>query len=389
MSVVNKMLQDLEARQTTPDAISADYIPPPKSSRKNWYILLIVLLFTAIAYLWFIQPQWVQDRAVSLGLIDIKLQQNQEKTQSRQMNVAKKSAADMEFSSEATTNELLIVPASKIEVPLIDAPSHNEGVKNSTDTAVETTPILSATRSKALDSLLLVSAQQSAELNNKRSSFQALSTIENEDKKQTQSQASFSISDSSEKDKAEGVKQAVISALSEGNNDLAIRRLEELLRVQPDNIEARKRLAALLFAQKRRNQAENVLLQGITNHPLRSDLRLMLARLYMQKNDNDGAIKLLNAVHPDARNHSDFLAYRAALLQQNGHYEQAKGDYLQLIGADTVNAKWWLGLAITQDRLGQNTEALIAYRKAYNKEQLSPSVVKFVEQRIIQMEGAQ
>ena len=55
MSVVNKMLQDLETRQTAPDAVSADYQPPQRSTtRLAWLILLMViaLLFAAVTFMW-------------------------------------------------------------------------------------------------------------------------------------------------------------------------------------------------------------------------------------------------------------------------------------------------------------------------------------------------
>jgi MSHA biogenesis protein MshN len=387
MSVVNKMLQDLESRQATPEAISADYLPPPKSSRKIWYILLIILVFAVTSYLWFMLPQWTKSGSVPLNKIELKPQLSQMNSESEQTE------AESKHSTEVTTGILDIAPANKIEENLDDKESTTESVVTSADAPIKTSETLSVTEPKALNYVANSNSSQSTELRRDQVLGQATNMLENvvkkEDKESTQSETRFSISDSSEKDKAIGAKQKVISALSEGNNELAILRLEELLQVQPDNVEASKKLAALLFAQKRSNEAKYVLQQSMDNHPRRSDLRLMLARLYMQKNDSTAAIKLLNEVQPDAVNQLDFLAYRAALLQQNGSHQQAKDDYLQLIEVDRVNAKWWLGLAITQDRLGQTKEALVAYQTAYSKAQLSPSVVKFVKQRMIQIEGAQ
>ncbi|MFT5675436.1 MAG: MSHA biogenesis protein MshN [Paraglaciecola sp.] len=392
MSVVNKMLQDLEARKATPDAASADYLPPSKSSNRVWYVLLVLLVISLAAYLWFMRPHWTQDSLDSLKQLDPNIQQSQVNTQSKRPDTESQLSAGKKLSGEATTNEVDVALTSKIEETLAHEKNARESSVTSVDTPIEASEMLSATEPKTLNVVQIARAQGSAELSKNeapsKSAKVAKNVVKNELKIAAQPETRFSISDSAEKDRAAGAKQSVISALSDGDNQLAIKRLEELLRVQPDNIEASKKLAALLFAQKRNNEAKYVLQQGIKNHPLRSDLRLMLARLYMQEKDNDAAIKLLNEVQADAVNQSEFLAYRAALLQQNGYYEQAKGDYLQLIAADAVNAKWWLGLAITQDRLGQSTEALVAYRTAYNKAQLSPSVVKFVEQRMILIEGA-
>lgn len=50
MSVVNKMLQDLEARQSQTDEINADYQPPQKKQSKLLVLVLLVLAVAAIIF---------------------------------------------------------------------------------------------------------------------------------------------------------------------------------------------------------------------------------------------------------------------------------------------------------------------------------------------------
>ena len=44
MSVVNKMLQDLEARQSQTDELNTDYQPPLKKQSKRWVLVMTVVV---------------------------------------------------------------------------------------------------------------------------------------------------------------------------------------------------------------------------------------------------------------------------------------------------------------------------------------------------------
>ena len=54
-----------------------------------------------------------------------------------------------------------------------------------------------------------------------------------------------------------------------------------------------------------------------------------------------------------------------------------------------VTAKWWLGLAIARDQLGEINMALQAYNKANSLNQLQGAVNDFIQQRISVLAGAQ
>ena len=50
MSVINKMLQDLDARESSSSAINADYQPPQNKSKSVlWLVLILVLLVSLVA----------------------------------------------------------------------------------------------------------------------------------------------------------------------------------------------------------------------------------------------------------------------------------------------------------------------------------------------------
>jgi MSHA biogenesis protein MshN len=115
----------------------------------------------------------------------------------------------------------------------------------------------------------------------------------------------------------------------------------------------------------------------------------MLARLYVVQKDTAQAINVLTEVQPSTNTQTEYLAYRAALAQQLKQTKLARTDYKALTIIEADNAKWWLGLAIAEDQLGEMDMALQAYNKASSLGQLNVSVNNFVQQRIIILASAQ
>jgi MSHA biogenesis protein MshN len=194
---------------------------------------------------------------------------------------------------------------------------------------------------------------------------------------------------SSQANNTSSLKQQIAESLNNDNLDLAESLLQELLKTEPDNIKARKKLASLLFAQGNYIQSRQLLVQGIELHPTQSDLRLMLARLYMVQKEPSLAMSILAEFQPSRDHQTEYLAYRAALAQQLKQTKLAKTDYQTLTHIESDNAKWWLGLAIAEDQLGETNRAIRSYNKASSLGQLQGSVNEFIQQRMTVLAGAQ
>ncbi|MFQ3235719.1 MAG: MSHA biogenesis protein MshN, partial [Paraglaciecola sp.] len=199
--------------------------------------------------------------------------------------------------------------------------------------------------------------------------------------------AAFNINSASNNPSQAGLKQNINNALAIGNTLVAIEGLQRLLSSEPTNLKARKKLASLLFAENRIDQAKLVLQQGLSLHSLQGDLRLMLAKLLTQQGSGDSAIQLLKEYSPSAVAQPRYYAYRGALAQRLGLFSQAEQDYLLLSNTESFKAKWWLGLAIAQDSQGNAHQARQSYVRADDGDQLSPQVIQFVHKRINDLMG--
>lgn len=358
MSVVNKMLQDLEARQSQTDEIQADYQPPEKKQSK---LLVLVLLILAIA-------------AIIFALTDISqlLSENKKSTaatyiQPLPVTVTKK------INVVPEKRQLTSAPPPKIKAELVTTTSKifaDEAILPQEHKAI-TTKLVSIQNIQSPD-------KQAKTQDSAPSNIQA----------PPEKESSFSMTGSTQENNASSLKQRIAESLSNDNLDLAQSLLYELLETEPGNIKARKKLASLLFAQGNYAQSQQLLAQGIELHPTKSDIRLMLARLYVVQKQPSQAMNILVDFQPSVDNRSEYLAYRAALAQQLKQTELAKSDYQVLTNIESTNAKWWLGLAIAEDQLGDINMAVKAYKMANSLGQLDGSVNEFIQQRISVLAGA-
>lgn len=363
MSVVNKMLQDLEARKDQPEGISADYQPALRRRYGLWWLLLAAVIFAMFAtwiYLVVLAPKSsVALVAPSSALHDELLQDGP----MAPVKVAPKPMLSPDKSKLATGLPILDPKVDSVAVKI--QTGHENAAQN--EVALLAIPISSPPESEIV---------KAAEQSYTPSSVNAI-----------QPAASFSISNTGQPPSGAGLKQSINDALLNGQILIALDGLQQLLIQEPENIRARKKLASLLFAENRIEQAKVVLQQGLATEPQQTDLRLMLAKLLVQQEHPEAAIQLLKEYAPSTIVEPGYYAYRGALAQRLKQFGLAQQDYHALVQAQSSKAKWWLGLAIAQDSQGNVHDALQSYSKADDESQLAPPVLSFVHQRMKELVG--
>jgi MSHA biogenesis protein MshN len=364
MSVVNKMLQDLEARQSQTDEVKADYQPPPKKQSKLLVLILLILAISAIIFALTDTSQMFDNSANTEGNVPTNSQFSPPAPIKKMTVISKKTQLVPQTTSTQPFKQEIELIDSETEVALTNSDLVNQEVQPKEHT-------ITTNKSEPLQQ---VEPKDSTDLNNQKT---------------TEQTSSFSMSDSSAENKTNSLKQRIAESLDNNNHDLATALLGELLVSEPNNIKARKKLASLLFAQGSYAQCKQLLIQGIELHPNQSDIRLMLARLYVVQKEPSKAMNILLGFTPNLGNQTEYLAYRAGLAQQLKQIKLAKSDYQSLTNIEPTNAKWWLGLAIAEDQLGDTNLAVQAYNKAHSLDQLDSSVSDFIQQRISALVGTQ
>lgn len=169
----------------------------------------------------------------------------------------------------------------------------------------------------------------------------------------------------------------------------AISYYEQTLGFDPSMHEARKQLAALHYGQGQLAKASEVLQQGMLLFPQQLDFALLLARVQQASGQADLALVTLANIpdtHPLAR--QKWMA-QSDLAQKLGQFSLSEQAYRQLLQQEPQQAKWWMGLAYALDSQQQFPQARQAYRTALGHRGLSAQASAFIEQRLTQLGDSQ
>lgn len=369
MSVVNKMLRDLEQRETSMDSASADYQPPSRSKLSPPVVAILILFITGAALLlWRSPAQW--QTMVNAAAV-------QEKD-SQQKGTQENQPLQAELAKQKMPQDPLDTIQQQDSAFQLKASVESTKDKGSQPQAEVITQAVLAARSAPPQVLQAPLPEPTPELSSEPSSEQ---TAAQENGRFLVSQSPAAVNPMAD------LKRHARQALQKGNASQALVYLQQLLELEPDNINARKKLAALLFSQKHQRQASSVLEQGLKIHPDNPELRLMLARLRYQQGQPAEALLLLQQRSPAVTRWPKYIGFRAALAEQAQKFELAAQDYHALLSADASNPRWWLGYAVSQDRLKNVKPAYDAYRHVLDDSSMNPEVLDFVHMRLTELAG--
>lgn len=169
-------------------------------------------------------------------------------------------------------------------------------------------------------------------------------------------------------------------ALDQENSKQAALNLESALYYRPDWIMARQKLAALYYGRGDIQEAIATLERGLARQPNQANLRLTLAKLLINESQLQAALTVLNERSGDMS--IEYLAMRGALAQQLDNNEIALSCYQTLISRAPKDGRWWMGLAIVQERTKALAQAVMSYNKALVVGNISSASALFIQQRL-------
>ncbi len=167
----------------------------------------------------------------------------------------------------------------------------------------------------------------------------------------------------------------------------AVDLLEQALKSSDEFHKARILLFTLLLQQQQITSLQPRLEYSIKQWPTVHEYRQVKARLLSYQSDNEAAMQLLESDIPvvsEAPEYHELLAYVAQQLKKD---LIAIKHYQMLLQQNSNRADWWLGVAVSEDRLGNNQPALQAYQQAINKQGLSSTVQAYAQKRIKALQG--
>lgn len=180
---------------------------------------------------------------------------------------------------------------------------------------------------------------------------------------------------------AEALYARGAAALEAGRPRLAARALRQALELSPWHVEARELLAGIWLRAGRAAAARDLLREGLRRVPGRLSFALGLARLHLARGEDRQALEVLAGVQGRAGGDADYQGLLAAVYQRLGRHREAVAAYRAALKG-RGEARWWAGLAISLDQLGRWGEARDAYRRADRAGGLAPGLAGYLDRRL-------
>ncbi|MBT3428420.1 MAG: tetratricopeptide repeat protein [Gammaproteobacteria bacterium] len=180
------------------------------------------------------------------------------------------------------------------------------------------------------------------------------------------------------------VSLEAVRSIQQGQYDKAKERLMVFLAENPDGHLSRHTLATILMTRNEIGAAQQLLEKGLQLTPDFSAFKKLLARI-LKDTDTTRAIALLKERPPYLGDDTEYHELLAALLQLRGNYLEAQILYEALTRMNPSNGRWWMGLGIALDAIGEKQKALAAFRRALKLPTSETRVRLYSQERIAKL----
>ena len=183
-------------------------------------------------------------------------------------------------------------------------------------------------------------------------------------------------------DQAEADFRRAVGLLNEGRNGDAQEALAVAIKADGNHEAARQALAALLLEQRKIEPARRLLQDGLAINPSNPVFASTLARILMESKEYDGALNALQGANAAGASRADYQALIGAVQQRLGHHREAMEAYQAALRLSSASGSSWMGLGISLEALGHRPEASEAFRRAIATESLTADLRGFAEARL-------
>jgi len=348
MSVINKMLQDLDRRQALGSAAETNVVrvPTAKSGGHEWFWrILIVLLTAALAWMGWVAVQLMPRTPVVTEL-------------------AFQAAAEAQ--SRAAAKQ---VPTPAPATPAVAQTAPVEPSKPASDSLRLAQQLETPVQERATEPSKPTEVQQPRVPAPQAATAPAKGTVDTRERAR-----------SGKDSDADAHFRSATLLLNRKRVSEAEDELVAALRADAAHVAARQAYVALLLEQERVGVAHRVLHQGLAINPEQPAFALAMARLYVGQREYGAALEVLDRAG-SANASADFQAMRATVLQRLGRYADAVEAYQNALRGGTQPATTWVGLGISLEALGRRREAAQAYRRALTAGPIAAETRNYAEGR--------
>lgn len=165
-------------------------------------------------------------------------------------------------------------------------------------------------------------------------------------------------------DEAEIRFQKGVDRLNQGRPSAAAQEFAAALAAQPAYEPARQALVAVRLEQSEIDEAEKLLTDGMAISPSNAQFATVLARIRVERGDYDGAADLLARTNDTGANDADHQLLYATVLQRLGRHADALAVFENAARLAEPTAAAWIAMGVSYENVGAKPQALRSYQQS-------------------------
>ncbi len=165
-------------------------------------------------------------------------------------------------------------------------------------------------------------------------------------------------------DEAEMRFQKGVDRLNQGRPTAAAQEFTAALAVQPSYEPARQALVAVRLEQSELDEAEKLLAEGMKISPSNAHFATVLARIRVERGDSDGAADLLARTGEAGATDAEHQLLYATVLQRLGRHAEAVPVFENAARLAEPSAAAWVAMAVSYESVGDKAQAVRSYRQS-------------------------
>jgi len=178
------------------------------------------------------------------------------------------------------------------------------------------------------------------------------------------------------------LRQQALGAAQDGQLQQALQYWQQLQQLAPQDAELYLAQAGLWLQLGQPAQAHAVLQLAVAQGIVHADIQLMLAQHAAAAQQWQAVDALLPPQFALAQQ-PDYYGMKATALQQLGQHQAALHWFSQLLLLQPQQGRWWLGAAISYDALAERAQSQHHYRQALQRSEiLSVASRNYIQQRL-------
>ena len=372
MSIINKMLQDLDRRQgmSNPDAAMAmpqvRTVPAARKDREWFWRIIAVLMIGALCWVGWVAWQ-LQPREPVVTPAAFKASQEALRRQP-----ALTAAAERKPMAQTPVAEKPVLapqpPVAEKPAPVAEKPAPALRDQPRAKAAVAPVPPVAPAPAKLdldLPPARILQAPAQA---------QGPVRVEKKDR----------VGTSEERAESDFRRGAVL--LNQGRAAEAEEAFGAAITAYPGHEAARQALVAVNLEYGRIDVARRLLQEGVALNAGNPRFAAVLARIYLERRDYGAALDVMNDVKMPELNGPELQSMRGSVLQKMGRHAEAADAFRISLRGMPQNGAAWLGLGISLDALGRRPEAAESFRRAAATGMLGSEASNYAEQRARQLQ---